>query len=536
MPNLYAIEALNLLHTCLLSFDNAAGELQPWLANALPTVQYKDSLTLISYQLRKAATWDNGRPVQATDVAFTLKAMNCPGLPNEGLKSRFQFIKDIQIDPKDPQRFTLICQGRAPDYIRESGDYFILPEYALDKEGSLRSIPLSYLQENSAATLARNPVLSAFANRYKAADLAHHPDKLPGCGPYRLEKWQSAQYLTFRRKTNWWADKLRRIPFQLQAHPVAIDYRVIPEASTSLLALKQGSIDIYPLVPARDFSTLRASATARRKLNFYINPSYEVVTLGFNTRQPLLHDRLTRQALSHLLNIPALIQATEQGFAERTVGLISARSRAYYNDSLPLLSFDLTQATSLLQRAGWLRQTSGSWSRPNTNGTSQQLTLTVSYRANDPLFEQIGIQFQSAAAMLGIPIRLKPTESSLLAGKLRKGNFDVYIRTVAGNPFIFNFAPILHSASIGVANYTGFGTATSDKLIEAIAAEEDLKRKALLLRKFQVLLQQESPLVPIFFLPYRLIASNRIKNLQPSGLKPGYEVKAVITKSSKANK
>ena len=527
MPNIYAIEALDLLHGCLLSFDNAAGSPVPWLASKIPSVQYKDSLTLITYHLLEAATWDNGQPVLARDVAFTLKMINCPGLPNEGLRIRLNFIQDILLDAKDPKRFTIVCKGRAPEYIKESGNYYILPEYALDQTESLQQLSLSYLKTSSAATLASNPVLTSFVRHYKAANLAHNPNRLPGCGPYQLEKWRSGQYLKFRRKPNWWADKLRQVPTQLQAHPLVIDYRIIPNAGTSLLALKQGSIDLYPLVPARDFNSLRASPTARRKLKFYTHPSYEIVTVGFNTKQPLLQDYLTRQALSHLLNIPALIQATEQGLAERTVGLISVRSRAYYNDSLPLLSYSPAQAATLLQQAGWLRQPNGNWTRRSRRGALQKLALNVSYRADEPLFEQIGTQFQTAANLLGIPINLKPTESSLLTGRLRQGEFDLYIRTLAGNPFIFNFAPILHSASVGVANYTRFGTAASDRLIEAISSEENLKRKAILLRKFQTLLQQESPLVPLFFLPYRLVASNQIYNLQPSGLKPGYEAKAI---------
>ncbi|WP_324675946.1 ABC transporter substrate-binding protein [Hymenobacter sp. GOD-10R] len=529
MANIYANEGLNLLHTCLLTFDNAEGRIEPWLASRAPVVRYQDSLMLLTYHLRKAATWDNGQPVQARDVAFTLKVMNCPGLPNEGAKARFDFIQDIQFDPRDSRAFTLVCKGRSPDYIRESGNFFILPEYALDKTGSLRSISLAYLQNSASTTLEQDSVLTAFANRYQAADLAHHPEQLPGCGPYQLEKWQTGQFLRFRRKSNWWANRLRPLPSQLEARPLAIDYQIIPNQGTALLALRQGDIDIYPLVPAKDFNNLRASASAQQKLNFYTHPSYEIVTLGFNTKQPLLTDNLTRQALSHLLNIPGLIQAMEQGLAERTVGLLSMRSRPYYNDSLPLLSYDASQTVALLQKAGWLRQANGSWLRRTVSGAAQKLALTVSYRANDPLFEQIGLQFQNAAMTIGVPIILKPTESSLLSGRLREGRYDVYIRTLAGNPFIFNFAPVLHSASIGVFNYTRFGTPNSDKLIEAISAEENPKRKVLLLHKFQVLLQQESPLVPLFFLPYRLVASNQIANLQPSGIKPGYEVKAIIT-------
>ncbi|GGE96388.1 ABC transporter substrate-binding protein [Hymenobacter cavernae] len=519
-----------MLHTYLLASDNITGTPAPWLAEAIPTIQRTDSLTLITYRLRKKARWDNGEPVSAHDVAFTLKVMNCPGLPNEAVRARFDFIEDVLFDKNDNRHFTLVCRGRAPEFLKASGDYPILPEYALDPQRTLRSFSLRTLQKND-NTFAANPVITAFVRRYLAADLPHHPERLPGCGPYQLQKWHSGQQLTFKRKRSWWADQLRPVPAHLLARPTTIEYQVIPDVGTSLLALRRGEIDIYPLVPAKDFYRLSRSEAARR-LQFHTFDSYEMVTLGFNTRHPLLQDKLTRRALSHLVDIPGLIKATQQGVAQRTVGLISPHNRAAYNDSLPLLSYDLTAATLLLQKAGWLRQADGRWLRRMVSGQTQPLSLTVSYRAGDPLYEQVAAQFQTAATLLGVPVRLRPTEASVLTGKLKSGEFELYIRTLMGNPFIFNFAPILHSASVGTSNYTGFGTPTSDKLIEAIALEENPKRKIRLLRKFQILLQQESPLVPLFFLPYRLIASNQIANLQPSGLNPGYEVKTIITQSA----
>jgi peptide/nickel transport system substrate-binding protein len=527
IPNDFANQAIGLLYQNLLTVDNQKQVWVPWLAEALPVIRHQDSLTLLTYRLRTTATWDNGQPIMAQDIAFTLKLMNCPGLPNEAARTRFSFIRNVLLDSTDTRRFTLVCKGRAPEFAHVSGDYPILPEYALDPQKQLRNIPLTALTQPSSGLLTQYPLLGTFVQRFNAANLDKNPKHLPGSGPYQLKTWRTGQVLSFQRKTNWWADRLPTQLPQLVARPKQIDFQIIPDNATALLALRRGDIDVYPMVPATEFNRLRASEDGRQALRFYTANSYEMVFAGFNTSRAPLNDRLTRQALSYLFNIPALIQATQNGMAYPSVGLVNPQEKSVYNDSLPLLNYDPQRAVALLQQAGWTRQGIGGWIRPTAAGQPQPLELSISYRTGDPAFETIALQLRSAAAELGIPVKLQPTESTLLLGKLRTGNFDMYLRTLSGNPFAYDFSPLLHSSSIGVSNFPRFGTPASDKLIKDIVLEENPTRKARLLRKFQVLVRTECPMVVLFFYRYRLAADRRLTNLRVSGLRPGYEVMAI---------
>lgn len=526
LPNENSLEAANILYSSLLVVDPSREQFTPCLAEALPKVEYQDSLTLLTYRIRPEAVWDNGQPVLARDVAFTLKVMNCPGLPIESNQAQWGFIRDIRIDPADPRRFTLICAGHSPEYQWSSGDYIILPEYPLDPQGQLRPISLAALRTDTAAD-QNNPTVGAFVRRYKQAQLDHHPERLPGSGAYTLAQWEPGRFLKFKRKTRWWADTLHSDLMPLQAHPTQLDYQIIPDEATALLALRRGDIDVFPMMPAKEFQRLRQAPGNKANLQFLTADSYKMTTACFNTRQPLLQDRFTRQALSHLFDIPALIEATQLGMAYPSVGLINPQAKGIYNDSLPLPTFSPQATTLLLRKAGWQRQPTGGWTRPGPSGTPQRLALTLSYRTGDPAFETIALQLRAAAAKLGIPIQPQPLEASLFWDKLRAGSVDLYLFTVTGNPFVYNFAPILHSKSIGAGNYTGFGTAASDQLIEAIAGEADKARQALLLRRFQRLLHEEKPLTVLFFLRSRLAASQRLTNLQVTGLRPGYTATAI---------
>jgi ABC-type transport system substrate-binding protein len=525
-PNQNAVDAANLLHCGLLQVDLANGIYLPALADSLPQVQLVgDSLTHLHYQLRRAATWDSGRPVLATDVAFTLKLLFSPGLPNEKARSQISFIHDIKLDSANPRRFTFICRGQAQEFSFESGDFAILPEDALDPTHSLRQFSVASLLDYPASPKAA-PTLAALAKRYQQADLGHHPDRLPGCGPYKLVGWKTDHLVTFERKAHWWADKLKSAPVVLQAKPTQLRFKIIPDDAPATLALRRHELDVLPQVSARDFQRLQQSSAARQDFAFYSTVSYEVVTAGFNTRRPVLHDSLTRQALSKLFDPERLLQATQLGQGLRTVGLVHPNDRRYYDSSLPLPAYNLPQAQALLQRAGWRRQPTG-WTRVATNKKAELLALVLRYKTGDSTFKLIALQFKAAAALLNIPVELRPTEGSSLTTALKEGDFDMYIRTQKGNPFAFNYASMLHSRNVNEGNFTKFGTPTTDRLIEAVATASTPVRKRQLIHRFQAMLQQQMPLFPLFFLSYRIVADRRIHDLYPSAIKPGYSAPTI---------
>ena len=518
-PNQNAVDALTLLHCSLLQLDFSTGQHVPALADSLPSIRLVgDSLTEIRYQLRRAATWDNGRPVLASDVAFTLKLYQCPGLPNEKARGQLSFIRDIRLNPGNSRRFTLVCRGQAPEFGFETGDFPVLPEATLYAKHTLRRYSLAQLA-NLTSLPPRDTALTALVSRYQHADPSHHPERLPGCGPYRLQAWEIDRFLTFVRKPHWWADTLQPTPFVLQARPRQITYLIIPDETTAALALRRQELDVLPQLSARAFKRLQAADSTQHELSFYSIASYELLMAGFNTSRPMLHDSLTRQALAQLFDPAKLQQATQLGQGLRTAGLVHPHNRRYYNDSLALPAFNPRLTVSLLKQAGWQRQPAG-WVLAKAR--QAPLKLRLRYRADDPVFATIALQFKSAATALGIPVALLPTEASSLTTALQEGDFDIYVRKLNSTPFAFDFSMLLHSRTIPKSNFTKFSTHTTDRLIDAIAATGTPARKRLLLRRFQTIIQQQAPLVPLFFLPYRLATARELQHLHPSGYKPGY--------------
>lgn len=527
LPNQVAVDAANLLYCGLLRVNFSTGEYSPALADSLPQVRLVgDSITRLRYRLRNAAAWDTGQPVSASDVAFTLKLLLCPGLPNEKVRAQLRFIQDIALDSVDARCFTFVCRGQAPEFKTESGDFPILSEAAFDSAHVLRRFSVATLA-NYSQTAKIEPTLVLLAQRYQQADFGNHPERLPGCGPYKLAAWEPGSFLKFVRKSHWWANALRPVPFVLQAKVPQLQFIVIPDEATATLALRRHEIDVLPQVSASEFKRLQDSPTARKELSFYSTVSYDVMMAGFNTRRAILHDSLTRQALSRLFDPARLLQATQLGQGLRTVGLVHPSDYRYYHDGLTLLAYSPAQAIALLQRAGWQRHPAG-WVRPNTEHLFERLTLTLRYRADNAAFKTTALQFKAAAALLTIPVELRPTEASSMTKALHEGDFDICVVTQKGNSFAYNYAAILHSRTVNEGNFTKFGTVNTDRLVEAVAVASSPTQKRKLLRRFQVMMQQQMPLVPLFFMPYRLAADRRIQHLYPSKLKPGYSA-ATIT-------
>ena len=307
---------------------------------------------------------------------------------------------------------------------------------------------------------------------------------------------------------------------------------MLPTPSAATLALRRGDLDVFPQIPATDFDHLRAAADPALRL--YTSDSYDVAVAGFNTRHPALADARTRQALSRLFDTAGLLRATQHGSGHRTASLVPPFDRANYNDSLQPVPFDPAGARRLLRQAGWQPPTARqrAWQRATPRGT-QQLLLLLRYRAEDNVFATAALQFRAAATQLGIAVELRPTESAAFGKTLAQGDFDLYLRTLRGNPFNNDLTPLLHSASSRETNPTGFGTPACDRLLVAIASTAATPRRTRQLRQLQALLQQEAPLVPLFFLPNRVAARRNLTGLYVSSLKPGF-VAATIERTASA--
>ncbi|GHA57214.1 diguanylate phosphodiesterase [Pontibacter akesuensis] len=524
-----ALQIINLLFQSLLSADLGTNKVKPFLAAELPVIQQQDSLTLFTYTIREEATWTDGRPVTAADVAFTLKVLKAPLLNNESMKPQVEFIQDIRFDERNNRRFTLVCAGFAPEMELLTGDYFILPSHVFDPENLLQHLRVADLA-GSSSKLENDSKLKTYAARFNSAEYGRDPNLLQGSGGYTLENWVNGQYLTLARKKDWWGNNTSNTQ-HLTAIPERVSFQIIPDITTALLALKNQQLDVLENIPAAEFDQLKQNENFQEHYALFAPDAYEFVYAGINSRLPKFADKRTRQAIAHLLDINSVIKVSQQSYATPTVGPIPPSVPEYYNANLKPFTYNPDRAIALLKAAGWSREQDG-WFK-TIEGKRQQLSIKANYRAGNTNFENAAIILQQNAAKLDIPVQVQAMENSLLSQNLKAHEFDLFFRALSGNPFVFNFKPLLHTsyAAAGGLNYTGFGTAESDQILDKISSTAATEaEKAALLKRLQHIMHEEASFISMYYQKDRLAVHRRFGNLKISGLKPNYDVSAFTLK------
>lgn len=522
-----ASQIINLLFQSLLTVDLADNNLKPGLAVALPTIEIKDSTTYFTYEIREEALWTDGSPVTAADVAFTLKVLKAPLLNNEHVKPQVAFIRDIILDKENSRKFTFVCDAFIPEMELLTGDFFILPAKIYDPEGQLEAFSVAALGD-SLSKLENNERLVTYAKKFNSADYSRSQHILQGSAGYTIDKWVPGQYISLKRKENWWGNNLDVEASYLTAKPQRITLQIIPDITTAVLALKNRQLDVLSNIPVDEFEDLRQNKDFTADYKMHTPDTFSFSYAGLNTRLPKFSDKGTRQAIAHLLDIENIIKVTQNGYATPTAGPVPPSVKDFYNDKLKPYTYNIRKAQELLRAASW-SQKQGGWFK-NINGREEQLTIAVSFKAGSQAYEQAALIFQQGAAKAGIPVTLKAQEGNTLSQNLRANEFEMILRSLSGNPFVFNFEPLFHTAFTppNGLNYTYFGTPESDRILVEINTTSDHEKKAQLLKRLQAILQDEAAFMTLYYEKDRIAIHERFANTKVSGLKPNYDVSAFM--------
>jgi peptide/nickel transport system substrate-binding protein len=527
--SLEALQILNLLYQSLLTVDLEDNSLKPGLALSFPKVERQDSLTFFQYQIRPEAEWANGQPVTAQDVVFTLKALKAPFVRNEQLRSQVDFIQDVQLHPSDTRQFTLVCRGYTPEMQLLTGDFFILPSALLDPEQDFARFALTDLQ-HADSSLFNNSRTKAVAERLSTLGSPDNLGLLQGSGGYTLADWATGKHLVLQRKENWWGPLSGDAAAYLTAKPAQISFHIIPENTTALLALRNGQLDVLDNIPVAEFEQLRQDQDFLKDYSLYTPQGYDLIYAGINSRRPKFRDSRTRQAIAHLLDVENMIRVSQQSYASPTVGPVPPHLEKYYHPSLQPHTYDTQQAITLLKTAGWIQE-QGGWYRM-IDGQRESLRINLLYRAGNTMYEQMALIFQQHAAKAGVRVELQGLEGNVYSQKIEQRDFDMHLRGISGNPFVFNFKPLFHTgyAGPGGLNATGFGTPESDQLLDKINEAADDEEKARLLYRLQELLHEDASFLPLYFRKEKIAIHRRFTDTKVSGVRPYYDLNSFMLK------
>lgn len=469
-------------------------------------------------EIRPEAVWDNGTPVTGQDVAFTYKAALNPLVQAPVYRAYVSVIKDVQIDESNPKKFRVIA---FPQNIISRGiitnTITILPKYKYDAEGLLDDYTIAELGDRANdERLKTEEDLIAFAEYFNAPETSTSPDRIAGCGPYKLVEWQQGERLILDKKDDWWGDALTKTNPQLAAHPEAIVYVPIESPATAMQALRAEEVDVMRSIPANEFVELKDDPFVAERYNLYTPPSMTYYFISVNSTDPLLADKKVRQAIAHTVNVQEVIDNLYAGMGDRIASPVY-KEFEYYNNELQPVPFDIERARKLLSEAGWEDTNDNGIVDKELEGERRELSLEYNFTASSETSRNIALLLQDNAAQAGIEIQpngVEPREGFRLMNALD------YQLASAGSTSTLDWYPKQSWHTQG-NNRTGFGNAETDALIDEITTTLDTKKRYEMYRELQEIIYDE--MVNIFlFIPRERMAVHKRFEMEPFELAPGF--------------
>jgi peptide/nickel transport system substrate-binding protein len=521
----YSRIVMNGVFLYLLAVDPATLEVVPQLARSRAEVSpiesgsYQGGMAY-TFEIRPEAVWDNGSPVTAQDYIFTLKAVFNPLVSAAAYRAYLSFIKDVQPDPANPRRFTVLTDQTYIIGEEAVGAAVpVLPAYHYDPEGLLRDIPLTSFTAEAAvgALTEQDPRLRQFAEQFDRPVFSREPEGVVGCGPYRLEQWETGQRLVLVKKDNWWGDPLASEHPLLAGYPDKLIYRIISDPNAAIAALKDGQIDAISDLPPNRFDELKQTPFVAERYDFHSPPSLANTFIYMNTRSPKLADKRVRQALAHAIDVEEIINTVFYGYGAPYASPVHPSAK-YYNQDLAPIGYDPAQARALLEAAGWKDSNNNGIADKIIDGQLVELNLNYKYTAGREISQNLALLVQESARRAGFNIELEAKEFAVIADDLKRRDFELAPWAKTISPTLWEPKQDFHSEG---DNRTGFGNAETDALIDRIQVTLDETERNRLYTQLQAILYEEMPLAYIL-IPTGRIAIQKRYEVVASPVTPGF--------------
>ncbi|PHN07166.1 ABC transporter substrate-binding protein [Flavilitoribacter nigricans] len=515
----------------LLQFDPETLQMVPQLATSRAEVSENTEGPYVggvayTFEIRPEARWDDGQPVTAEDVAFSLKALFHPEITPPAIRSYFDAFKHIEIDPDNPKKFTIYSNQTYMLGEAALGGIAVMPAHIYDEAGVLKDIPLSDMSDEAKATelLGSNSALSDFAASFTSTERSHDPALINGSGPYRLAEWESGQFIRLERKQDWWADDAKDKNLTITAYPTELIFKIITDQTTAVNALQAEEVEVAAQVDSRSFVRLQEDTSFTNRFNLFTPLAFQIYYIGFNTRLPKLADPKVRKALAHALDVDNVIENLFGGLAERIVAPFHP-SQPYYHSDLPLIDFNFDTSKELLAEAGW-EDTNGNGTVDKViDGQLTELSLSFLTSTSSQFGRDMALFYQEALKNIGVELVIDAKEFGAVRDDFRRLDFEVFAGAWALEPIPDDPKQLWHTenAAPGGSNRMGFGNAETDELIAEIRSTLDPDLRNQMMRRLQEIIFDAQPGIFLFAPQERIVIHKKFDG-EATPLRPGFFV------------
>ncbi|MCQ8278515.1 ABC transporter substrate-binding protein [Acetobacteraceae bacterium KSS8] len=285
-------------------FDTLVGRDDTGRLVASVALDWEQTTPLVwTFHLRPGLRFQNGEPLDAAAVAFSLNRILDPALGSPNLS----YIRTVA-EVSAPGPLTVRIRTSAPDPLLPAR-MSRYPAYI---------VPPAYLRRVGNALFGRQPV---------------------GSGPYAVTDYAPDDHVDMIANNAYWraTPRIRRV-----------SWRVVPQPTARIGALLTGEADLIDSVP------VDAIGLIRRQRDLAIDGlpgSGLTLYLGLRTRQPPLNDVRVRRALSLAIDRSSIVRYILKGYATPTGTQVGPYDFGYQD--VPAPAYDPAEARRLLAQAGY---------------------------------------------------------------------------------------------------------------------------------------------------------------------------------------
>ena len=265
-----------------------------------------------TFHLRKGIVFDNGDPMKADDVVYSIRRVIKLQKSPAWLFTETLGLTDSSVSAVDERTVKVVTKG----------------------------VPSNIALTSLAAGLGGivNPRVIKDHEVNGDMGMAWLTDHSAGAGPYILKEWKRNEAVVFVANKGYWAGepKIKTILI-----------KDVPEAADRLLQVKKGDIDVASgLLPDQ----IKAVEGAPGNLQVVKVPSQSNEYVGMNAKWGPFKDVRVRQAVKYALDYDAIINQARQGMAIPNQQFI-AKGYFGYKEKNPF-KLKLDKAKSLMKEAG----------------------------------------------------------------------------------------------------------------------------------------------------------------------------------------
>jgi peptide/nickel transport system substrate-binding protein len=334
----------------------------------------------VTFKLKKKATFQDGTPVTAKDVKWSLdRAVSVGGFPTFQMGAG-SLTKPEQFVAVDDNTFRV-------DFARK--DRLTVPDLAV-------IVPC----------VVNSELVKKHATEKDPWGMEFTKQNTAGSGAYKVASWVAGTEVVLERNDAWMGGPLPTTK--------KIIWRMVPSAGNRRALLERGDADISYDLPNKDFVELKQDG----KLTIVSTPySNGIQYIGMNVKNPPFDNIKVRQAVAYAIPYQKIMDAVLFGLAKPLFGAVPDAPTEVAWPQPHKYNTDIAKAKALMAEAGY------------PNGFDTTLSFDLGFAGvNEPLC----VLTQESLAQIGIRTTINKVPGANWRTELNKKTLPLYTNVFSG--------------------------------------------------------------------------------------------------------